>query len=103
MYNIYISELLLAGYKKCDRLLFLRKRYELPSFSHAARCCRVVIVEFCVKMMVYSSGALGGLEVVEGGLVGGELAAHVLSAQAAAHAAATAAAQQQQMAVQQIS
>lgn len=55
-------------------------------------------------MMVYSSGALGGLEVVEGGLVGGELA-HVLSAQAAAHAAATAAAQQQQqqIAVQQIS
>lgn len=56
-------------------------------------------------MMMYSSGALGGLEVVEGGLVGGELA-HVLSAQAAAHAAATAAAQQQQqqqIAVQQIS
>ncbi|CAG4981783.1 unnamed protein product [Colias eurytheme] len=50
-------------------------------------------------MMVYSSGALGGLEMVDG-----ELAAHVLSAQAAAHAAATAAAhqQQQQMAVQQI-
>ncbi|CAH2233752.1 jg14356 [Pararge aegeria aegeria] len=55
-------------------------------------------------MMVYSSGALGGLEVVEGGLVGGELA-HVLNAQAAAHAAASAAAhqqQQQQIAVQQI-
>nr|XP_032526040.1 RNA-binding protein Musashi homolog 1-like isoform X3 [Danaus plexippus plexippus] len=51
---------------------------------------------------VFDIGALGGLEVVEGGLVGGELAAHVLSAQAAAHAAATAAAQQQQMAVQQI-
>ncbi|XP_050359690.1 RNA-binding protein Musashi homolog Rbp6-like isoform X2 [Nymphalis io] len=49
-------------------------------------------------------GALGGLEVVDGGLVGGELAAHVLSAQAAAHAAATAAhqQQQQQIAVQQI-
>lgn len=54
-------------------------------------------------MMVYSSGALGGLEVVDGGLVGGELAAHVLSAQAAAHAAATAHQQQQQIAVQQIS
>ncbi|CAH0730490.1 unnamed protein product, partial [Brenthis ino] len=53
-------------------------------------------------MMVYSSGALGGLEVVDGGLVGGELAAHVLSAQAAAHAAATAHQQQQQIAVQQI-
>lgn len=55
--------------------------------------------------MVYSSGALGGLEVVDGALVGGELAAHVLSAQAAAHAAATAAhqQQQQQIAVQQIS
>lgn len=53
--------------------------------------------------MVYSSGALGGLEVVDGGLVGGELAAHVLSAQAAAHAAATAHQQQQQIAVQQIS
>ncbi|KAG7298363.1 hypothetical protein JYU34_017978 [Plutella xylostella] len=52
-----------------------------------------------------SSGALG-VEVVDGGgLVGGELTAHVLSAQAAAHAAATAAAQahhQQQIAVQQI-
>ncbi|XP_030034398.1 RNA-binding protein Musashi homolog 2 isoform X2 [Manduca sexta] len=53
-------------------------------------------------------GALGGVEVLDGGLVGGELTAHVLSAQAAAHAAATAAAaahqqhQQQQMAVQQI-
>lgn len=57
-------------------------------------------------MMVYSSGALGGLELVDGGMVGGELAAHVLSAQAAAHAAATAAhqqQQQQQIAVQQIS
>lgn len=57
--------------------------------------------------MVYSSGALGGLELVDGGMVGGELAAHVLSAQAAAHAAATAAhqqqQQQQQIAVQQIS
>ncbi|VVC86844.1 unnamed protein product [Leptidea sinapis] len=42
-------------------------------------------------MMVYSSGALGGLEMVEG-----DLAAHVLNAQAAAHAAATAAAHQQQ-------
>ncbi|XP_026744303.1 RNA-binding protein Musashi homolog 2-like isoform X2 [Trichoplusia ni] len=53
-------------------------------------------------------GALGGVEVLDGGLVGGELTAHVLSAQAAAHAAATAAAaahqqhQQQQIAVQQI-
>lgn len=63
-----------------------------------------------VKMMgLYSSGALGGVEVLDGGLVGGELTAHVLSAQAAAHAAATAAAaahqqhQQQQIAVQQIS
>lgn len=62
-------------------------------------------------MGLYSSGALGGVEVLEGGLVGGELTAHVLSAQAAAHAAATAAAaahqhqqhQQQQIAVQQIS
>lgn len=57
-------------------------------------------------MGLYSSGALG-VEVVDGGgLVGGELTAHVLSAQAAAHAAATAAAQahhQQQIAVQQIS
>ncbi|CAG9789747.1 unnamed protein product [Diatraea saccharalis] len=56
-------------------------------------------------MGLYSSGALGGVEVLEGGLVGGELTAHVLSAQAAAHAAATAAAaahQQQQIAVQQI-
>ncbi|XP_039761984.1 RNA-binding protein Musashi homolog Rbp6-like isoform X2 [Pararge aegeria] len=52
----------------------------------------------------FEIGALGGLEVVEGGLVGGELA-HVLNAQAAAHAAASAAAhqqQQQQIAVQQI-
>ncbi|XP_069363886.1 RNA-binding protein Musashi homolog 2-like isoform X1 [Maniola hyperantus] len=53
-----------------------------------------------------NSGALGGLEVVEGGLVGGELA-HVLSAQAAAHAAAAHQQQQhqqqqQQIAVQQI-
>ncbi|XP_068626031.1 RNA-binding protein Musashi homolog 2-like isoform X1 [Battus philenor] len=52
-------------------------------------------------------GALGGVEVLDGGLVGGELTAHVLNAQAAAHAAATAAAaahqqQQQQIAVQQI-
>ena len=60
-------------------------------------------------MGLYSSGALGGVEVLDGGLVGGELTAHVLSAQAAAHAAATAAAaahqqhQQQQIAVQQIS
>lgn len=58
-------------------------------------------------MGLYSSGALGGVEVLEGGLVGGELTAHVLSAQAAAHAAAASAAaaahQQQQMAVQQIS
>lgn len=59
-------------------------------------------------MGLYSSGALGGVEVIEGGLVGGELTAHVLSAQAAAHAAASAAAahqqaQQQQMAAQQIS
>lgn len=65
-------------------------------------------------MGLYSSGALGGVEVLEGavgglvggelgrGLVGGELTAHVLSAQAAAHAAA-AAHQQQQIAVQQIS
>ncbi|CAH1642529.1 unnamed protein product [Spodoptera littoralis] len=59
-------------------------------------------------MGLYSSGALGGVEVLDGGLVGGELTAHVLSAQAAAHAAATAAAaahqqhQQQQIAVQQI-
>lgn len=59
---------------------------------------------------LYSSGTLGGVEMIEGGLVGGELTAHVLSAQAAAHAAATAAAaavhqqaQQQQMAAQQIS
>lgn len=57
-------------------------------------------------MGLYSSGALGvgGVEVVDGGLVGGELTAHVLSAQAAAHAAATAAAQahhQQQIAVHQ--
>ncbi|XP_052745462.1 RNA-binding protein Musashi homolog Rbp6-like [Bicyclus anynana] len=59
---------------------------------------------FNIPPPVRLSGALGGLEVVEGGLVGGELA-HVLSAQAAAHAAATAAAhqqQQQQIAVQQI-
>lgn len=65
-------------------------------------------------MGLYSSGALGGVEVLEGGLVGQELTAHVLNAQAAAHAAATAAAaahqqhqqhqqQQQQIAVQQIS
>ncbi|KAJ2938631.1 hypothetical protein O0L34_g11959 [Tuta absoluta] len=59
-------------------------------------------------MGLYSSGALGGVEVLDGSLVGGELTAHVLSAQAAAHAAASAAAaahqhqQQQQMAQQQI-
>ncbi|XP_038221154.1 RNA-binding protein Musashi homolog Rbp6 [Zerene cesonia] len=54
---------------------------------------------FNIPPPVRLSGALGGLEMVDG-----ELAAHVLSAQAAAHAAATAAAhqQQQQMAVQQI-
>ncbi|KAI8426675.1 hypothetical protein MSG28_014393 [Choristoneura fumiferana] len=55
-----------------------------------------------------TSGALGGVEVLDGGLVGGELTAHVLNAQAAAHAAATAAAaahqqhQQQQIVAQQI-
>ncbi|XP_045530667.1 RNA-binding protein Musashi homolog 2-like isoform X2 [Pieris brassicae] len=54
---------------------------------------------FNIPPPVRLSGALGGLEMVDG-----ELAAHVLSAQAAAHAAATAAAhqQQQQIAVQQI-
>ncbi|XP_013183169.1 RNA-binding protein Musashi homolog 2 isoform X1 [Amyelois transitella] len=60
---------------------------------------------FNIPPPVRLSGALGGVEVLEGGLVGGELTAHVLTAQAAAHAAATAAAaahQQQQMAVQQI-
>lgn len=56
---------------------------------------------------MYSSGALGvgGMEVVDGGLVGSELTAHVLNAQAAAHAAASAAAhhhQQQAQAQQQI-
>ncbi|XP_049883446.1 RNA-binding protein Musashi homolog Rbp6-like isoform X2 [Pectinophora gossypiella] len=44
-------------------------------------------------------GALGGVEVLEGGLVGGELTAHVLSAQAAAHHHQQ---QQQQIAQQQI-
>ncbi|XP_072943240.1 RNA-binding protein Musashi homolog 1-like isoform X1 [Epargyreus clarus] len=60
---------------------------------------------FNIPPPVRLSGALGGVEVLDGGLVGGELTAHVLSAQAAAHAAATAAAhqQQQQIAVQQIS
>ncbi|XP_035453812.1 RNA-binding protein Musashi homolog 2 isoform X1 [Spodoptera frugiperda] len=63
---------------------------------------------FNIPPPVRLSGALGGVEVLDGGLVGGELTAHVLSAQAAAHAAATAAAaahqqhQQQQIAVQQI-
>lgn len=56
-----------------------------------------------VEMLgLFSSGALGGVEVLDGGLVGGELG-HVLSAQAAAHAAATAHHQQQQIAAQQIS
>ncbi|XP_050676430.1 RNA-binding protein Musashi homolog 2-like [Leptidea sinapis] len=46
---------------------------------------------FNIPPPVRLSGALGGLEMVEG-----DLAAHVLNAQAAAHAAATAAAHQQQ-------
>lgn len=66
----------------------------------------ISLVSLLKMMGLYSSGALGvgGVEVVDGGLVGGELTAHVLSAQAAAHAAATAAAQahhQQQIAVHQ--
>ncbi|XP_052750774.1 RNA-binding protein Musashi homolog 2 isoform X1 [Galleria mellonella] len=57
---------------------------------------------FNIPPPVRLSGALGGVEVLDGGLVGGELTAHVLSAQAAAAHAAAAAHQQQQMAVQQI-
>ncbi|XP_028031721.1 RNA-binding protein Musashi homolog Rbp6-like isoform X2 [Bombyx mandarina] len=56
---------------------------------------------FNIPPPVRLSGALGGVEVLDGGLVGGELG-HVLSAQAAAHAAATAHHQQQQIAAQQI-
>ncbi|KAM3955788.1 LOW QUALITY PROTEIN: RNA-binding protein Musashi homolog 1 [Aphomia sociella] len=57
---------------------------------------------FNIPPPVRLSGALGGVEMLDGGLVGGELTAHVLSAQAAAAHAAAAAHQQQQMAVQQI-
>ncbi|KAJ0170090.1 hypothetical protein K1T71_014696 [Dendrolimus kikuchii] len=83
-----------------------RMRESYPPFEHPPPLNEYTLNQ---KMMgLYSSGALGGVEVLDGGLVGGELTAHVLSAQAAAHAAATAAAaahqqhQQQQIAVQQI-
>lgn len=87
--------------ESCQKGVIVRGNASIFKFSvHLCCDCRV-------KMMgLYSSGALGGVEVLDGGLVGGELTAHVLSAQAAAHAAATAAAaahQQQQIAVQQIS